>query len=147
MQLADGVTSMTVTGKSCGEPFPDLDDQDRHRVYYYSLFPTLLLSPHPDFVLIHRIERADVATTRVVCEFLFPPDVAARPDFDASPAVNFWDETNRQDWHICEQSQLGVSSRAYQPGPYSDLECTVEAFDRHYLEVLGPTTNPPPVVR
>jgi len=44
--------------------------------------------------------------------------------------------TNRQDWHACESSQAGVSSRAYVPGPYSNLECTVAAFDRHYLEML-----------
>ena len=25
--------------------------------------------------------------------------------------------TNRQDWHVCELSQAGISSRAYTPGP------------------------------
>ena len=34
-------------------------------------------------------------------------------------AIEFWDMTNRQDWHICEQSQQGIASRMYQPGPYS----------------------------
>lgn len=137
MQLAEGVSSMTLTGESCGEPMTDLDEQDRRRVYYYSLFPTLLLSPHPDFVLVHRIDRVDVETTCVVCEFLFPPESIARPNFDPSSAVDFWDETNLQDWHICEQSQRGVASRAYQPGPYSHPECTLAAFDRHYLDTLA----------
>ena len=136
MELADGIQSMTVGGGLCGELFPDLDSADSRRVYYYSLFPTLLLSPHPDFVLVHRIEPVDAASTRVVCEFLFPPPVAQRADFDARPVVDFWDETNRQDWEICERSQLGVTSRGYRPGPYSNRECTVAAFDRHYLSVM-----------
>ena len=39
------------------------------------------------------------------------------PGFDPADAVEFWDMTNRQDWHVCELSQAGISSRAYTPGP------------------------------
>ena len=38
--------------------------------------------------------------------------------------------TNRQDWHVCEQMQLGLKSRAYRPGPYSPREDLLFAFDR-----------------
>ena len=38
--------------------------------------------------------------------------------------------TNRQDWHVCEQMQLGLKSRAYRPGPYSRREDLLHAFDR-----------------
>ena len=38
--------------------------------------------------------------------------------------------TNRQDWHLCEQMQLGVRSRAYRPGPYSNREDLLHGFDR-----------------
>ncbi len=137
MELAGGVDSMTTTGESCGVVFASLNDVQRRRVYYYTLFPTMFLSPHPDYVLVHRIERIGVARTRVVCEFLFDSEAAARPEFDPAPAVEFWDETNRQDWHICELSQQGIASRSYKPGPYSNLECTVAEFDRHYLHLLN----------
>ena len=50
--------------------------------------------------------------------------------FDASDAIDFWDMTNRQDWHVCELSQAGISSRAYTPGPYSNREDLLYAFDR-----------------
>ena len=36
--------------------------------------------------------------------------------FDPSDAVDFWDLTNRQDWHVSELTQPGVESRAYAPG-------------------------------
>jgi Rieske 2Fe-2S family protein len=45
--------------------------------------------------------------------------------------------TNKQDWHICEQSQLGVESRAYTPGPYSRRESLSVQFDREVMRALG----------
>jgi len=45
--------------------------------------------------------------------------------------------TNRQDWHVCESSQQGIASRAYQPGPYSPRESIPAAWDREYLRALG----------
>ena len=47
-----------------------------------------------------------------------------------SDAIEFWDMTNRQDWHVCELSQAGIASRAYTPGPYSNREDLLYAFDR-----------------
>ncbi len=136
MQLAEGAESMSRDGRACGAVFPDLSQEDRRRVYYYSLFPTMFLSPHPDYVMTHRIERVDRKTTRVICDFLFHPASIARPGFDPEPAWAFWDQVNRQDWRVCELSQQGVLSRAYEPAPYSNLESMVAAFDRHYRERL-----------
>jgi Rieske 2Fe-2S family protein len=45
--------------------------------------------------------------------------------------------TNKQDWHVCELSQQGIGSRAYQPGPYSSRESIPAAWDRYYLSVMG----------
>jgi Rieske 2Fe-2S family protein len=45
--------------------------------------------------------------------------------------------TNKQDWHVCELSQQGIASRAYQPGPYSPRESIPAAWDREYLRYLG----------
>lgn len=137
MVLADRVASMTNDGSACGQILPNLSEQDRRRVYYFSVFPTMFVSPHPDFVMTHRLGRIAPDRTRIVCDFLFLPEDIDRGDFDPSPAVEFWDQTNRQDWHVCELSQRGVSSRGYEPGPYSNLECTLAAFDRHYLQVMG----------
>ncbi len=58
----------------------------------------------------------------------------AAADFDPDDAVAFWDLTNRQDWHVCEQMQLGLGSRAYQPGPYSHREELLPQFDQIILE-------------
>ena len=100
----------------------------RH-VYYFGLFPNLLLSPHPDYVLTHRIEPLAPDLSHVVCTWYFPPEAASRPGFDPSYAVDFWDLTNRQDWHVCELQQRGTASRSWVAGRYSNQEPSVHAFD------------------
>jgi Rieske 2Fe-2S family protein len=71
----------------------------------------------------------------VHCDFLFAPDQPRRA-VNTEPAVRFWDQTNREDWHVCELAQRGIASRAYSPGPLSHLENITAAWDRHYLEVM-----------
>jgi Rieske 2Fe-2S family protein len=54
----------------------------------------------------------------------------AKADFRADDVMEFWDQTNREDWGISELGQKGIRSRAYEPGPYSPRESLLEAFDR-----------------
>jgi Rieske 2Fe-2S family protein len=137
MKMAMSEGSMTMTGRRCGSPLGGVEGDDLSLVYYYTIFPNLFLSLHPDYVLIHRGEAIACDHTRIVCEWYFHPDDIAREDFDPAPAVEFWDMTNREDWHLCTISQQGISSRAYSPGPYSNLESQLAAFDREYLRALG----------
>ncbi len=137
MRMAASGGSMTMTGRRCAAPLGDLRGEDLDLVQYYTVFPNLLLSLHPDYVLTHRIERLAVDRTRIVCDWLFHPDAIAAEGFDPSGAIEFWNMTNNQDWAVSELSQAGVSSRAYVPGPYSELESTVAAWDREYLKALG----------
>ncbi len=137
MILADNYKSVTMSGQWCGSPLQKLSAEDLRRVYFYTLCPSLFISPHPDYVLTHRIERVNVGSTRIVCNWLFPPEVIQQDTFDPSQAVEFWDLTNRQDWEICELTQKGVQSRAYRPGPYSGLESMLAAFDDYYLALMA----------
>jgi len=130
-------TSLTMSGTSSRPPLGSVDGADLDRVYYYTIFPSLLLSLHPDYVMVHYPKPLAADRTEVVCAFLFEPATIAQPGFDPSDAVDFWDLTNRQDWHVNELTQWGVRSRAYSPGPYSNAEGLLGAFDRHYLTVMG----------
>ncbi|MGE5415004.1 MAG: aromatic ring-hydroxylating oxygenase subunit alpha [Syntrophomonadaceae bacterium] len=128
--------SITTTGRMCGAPLGDLSDEERQRVYYYSIFPATFLTVQPDFAMITRLEPQAPDRTRVVCEWLFakgaPSDDTLRPE----EGIEIWDVTNRQDWHMCELAQRGVSSRAYRPGLYSREESLLAAFDREYRRSL-----------
>ncbi len=129
--------SMTMSGKTCGLPVGEIQPEELHRVYYYSIFPNMLLSLHPDYVMYHTVWPQAPDRVRIQCDWLFHPDSFGRPDFNPNDAVDFWDMTNRQDWHICELSQQGISSRKYQSGHYSPRESIPAAFDRQYLKVLA----------
>jgi Rieske 2Fe-2S family protein len=130
--------SMTVDGATCADPLGQVSGEDLNRVYYYTLFPNLLLSLHPDYVMFHTLWPQTPDRTHIVCEWLFDPEVIAQPDFDPSGAVEFWDITNRQDWHVCEITQQGVSSRVYTPGPANiGHEELIAAFDQEVLKALG----------
>jgi glycine betaine catabolism A len=97
-------------------------------VYYYALFPNLLISPHPDFVLSHRVEPLSPTETLVECRTLFPRSVVESEGFDGSYAGDFWDVTNRQDWAACESIQRSTASRGFKPGPISEMEESVYQF-------------------
>ena len=139
MQLNDGCETMSVDGKRVGTLLPALSDTQRREVYYYVLFPNLLVSLHPDFVMTHTLKRESIDVTQVRCEFHFHPDALAHDRFTPDRAVEFWDEVNRQDWHVCELSQQGAHNPAYRPGPYSPYESMLIAFDQHYLETMAIT--------
>lgn len=138
MRLSDSQGSMTMHGKRCAPPFAALTDEERGRVYYYTVFPSAFLSLHPEYVLVHRVQPLAVDRTRIVCDWYLHPEAVAAPGFDAQPALEFWDLTNRQDWALCANAFLGMRSKAWEPGPYSELESQLAAFDRHYLRTLDP---------
>lgn len=136
MRLAEDCQTMSLDGKAIASVLPNLSGEQKRCVNYFTIFPTMFLSTHPDYVLIHRIERTAVDTTVVNCQFLALPESRQAADFDPSRAIEFWDMTNRQDWEICELAQAGMQDPEYSPGPYSDLESVLAAFDRHYFDRL-----------
>jgi Rieske 2Fe-2S family protein len=137
MDLNAGIQTMSMDGQTKRQLLPSLSATDRRRVYYYSVFPNFLVAPHPDYVLTHTLWPMSPSRTIVVCEWLVHPAERAREDFDIRDATEFWDMTNRQDWHVCELAQAGISSPAYRPGPYSSREDLLYAFDRFVVDTLG----------
>ncbi|HWC74906.1 MAG TPA: aromatic ring-hydroxylating dioxygenase subunit alpha [Gemmatimonadales bacterium] len=136
MEIKAPNESATMTGRACALPLGTLSSEDQHRAFYYALFPTMMLSLHPDYAVFYTVWPVSAAQSRVVCEWMVHPDAPAAAGYNIQDAEEFWDRTNRQDWHICEQSQLGVSSRAYVPGPYSPRESIPAAWDRMYLRAF-----------
>jgi Rieske 2Fe-2S family protein len=137
MDLNEGVETMSMDGRRARAPLPGLAPDDQRRVYYYSVFPNFLVAPHPDYVLVHTLWPEATDRTTIECDWLVHPQELATPGFDFSDVTSFWDMTNRQDWHVCELAQAGISSRGYQPGPYSNREDLLYAFDRFIVESLA----------
>ena len=117
MDLREHAETMSLSGKSAGKPLPGVDSRT---VQYLALFPNLLISAHPDYVMTHRLTALAPGRTRIECSWLFPAGVT-----DPSYAVDFWDVTNREDWAACESVQRGVSNPHFRPGPLAAKEDAV----------------------
>jgi len=120
MDLQDGADTMSLSGRSGGLPIPGA--RTRH-VEYLHLFPNLLLSLHPDYVMTHRLLPLAPDRTWIECSWYF-----AAGDVDPAYAVDFWDLTNRQDWAACESVQRGLRSPHFKPGPLAPGEDAVHQW-------------------
>ena len=127
LALRDGVQTMSLDGRSLGVPIPGLPATRTREVGYAALLPTLLVSPHPDYLMTHRLEPLAAGRTRVECAWFFPPEAWDRDGFDPAYAADFWDLVNRQDWAACESVQRNASSPGWRQGPFSPWESDVHA--------------------
>ncbi len=139
MDLSKTRGSMTMNGEAAAPPICNVSGDDLQRIYYYSIFPSMLLTPHPDYVMFHHI--TPVGTEKIInlCFWLFRPEVINDPNAQAgiNSAVEFWDLTNKQDWMVCEQMQIGTRSHRFDRGYYSGREDILHQLDQEVLKALG----------
>ena len=137
----DGAWTFTASGTTTRAPFPGLDADEQVRHKGELIYPNLMLSLSADHAAAFRLQPEAPERTTVVCEFLFHPDEIARPGFDPSDAVEFWDLVNRQDWTICESVQRGMGSRRFTTGFYAPMESWSLDIRRYVGERLGLTPD------
>jgi glycine betaine catabolism A len=128
MSLRDGADTMSLDGHSGGVPLRGLAGDALRTVIYVGIFPNVLLSLHPDYVMTHVLAPTAADRTVIECTWAFAPEAVSSPGFDPSYAVDFWDLTNQQDWSACESVQRGLGSPFASPGPLSPSEDAVYSF-------------------
>jgi Rieske 2Fe-2S family protein len=128
MDLVPHAVTMSLDGRSGGQPIAGLSETELRTVMYVVAYPNLLISLHPDYVMTHLMRPLAADRTHVECAWAFPREVAEQDGFDPSYAVEFWDLTNRQDWAACESVQRGLRSSHFRPGPLSPEEDGVHQF-------------------
>jgi Rieske 2Fe-2S family protein len=138
MELLDHAVTMSLDGHSDGVTIPGLPTPLERRVGYQTLFSNMLISPHPDYLMTHRLVPLAADRTWIECAWYFPPEAWDAPGFSPDYAREFWDVTNREDWVACESVQRNVTSPGYRPGPFSYWESAVFSCQtivaRGYLE-------------
>jgi Rieske 2Fe-2S family protein len=133
----EGATTFTFSGTTDRAPFPGLDEDEKQRHKGELVYPNLMLSMSPDHVAAFTLWPVAPGRTRIDCDFLFHPVEIAKPAFDPSDAVEFWDVVNRQDWRICESVQSGMSSRVFEAGYYAPMEDWSLDIRRYIGEQVG----------
>jgi Rieske 2Fe-2S family protein len=128
MDLREGMDTMSLDGRSGGVMLRGLDENQLRTVIYVNIFPNILISLHPDYVMTHRLTPLAADSTRIECTWAFAPEALGQPGFDPTYATNFWDITNQQDWEACASVQRGLSSAHARPGPLAGEEDAVYQF-------------------
>ena len=101
------------------------------------VFPNLLLSLQPDYLLVYLLTPLGPARTRVAASIHFAPASFVGGACHAPDVFAFWDLTNGEDRRICEGQQLGVASAGYRAGRYTRVDDGLYAFDQWLLGAYG----------
>ena len=151
-ELLPHAATMSLDGHSDSLPITGLSDAELRRVDYIAVFPNLLLSLHPDYVLTYRMIPLSAGRTFVECLYLFPVHATEQPTFDPAFAMNFWDITNREDWAALESVYRGLDSGFAKAGPlmadeeviYRFVTMVARGYSGLPISALAniPTTNP-----
>ncbi|MGI9197678.1 MAG: aromatic ring-hydroxylating oxygenase subunit alpha [Candidatus Nanopelagicales bacterium] len=128
LDLREHAVTMSLDGHSDGAFIPGLSEVEKRRIDYIGIFPNLLVSLHPDYVMTHRAIPLSPGETWVECAWAFPPEATSLPGFDPAYATDFWDITNREDWAACESVQRGMESGFAVPGPLAPDEDAIYQF-------------------
>ncbi|MDG2460981.1 MAG: aromatic ring-hydroxylating dioxygenase subunit alpha [Luminiphilus sp.] len=128
----EGTNTFTASGTTLRNPFPGLSEIEKTHHKGELFYPNLMLSLSMDHVAAFYLWPQGPGMTRIQCDFLFHPDAMAKPDFDGSDAIDFWDLVNQQDWQICESVQRGMQNRVFQHGYYAPME-DYSLDIRHYV--------------
>jgi Rieske 2Fe-2S family protein len=130
MKLSEDAETMAREGGTNHRPpIRGLSEEDLRSVYYYLLFPNVLVSLHPDYVMLHTLWPRAADRTEVVCEWYFERATLVADGFDPQDAVDFWDQVNREDWDICALNHRGLRNRDASAGRYTMQEDDVHDFD------------------
>jgi Rieske 2Fe-2S family protein len=133
----DGAYTFTRSGSTVRRPFPGLDPDEQVRHKGELVYPNLFLSVACDHVAAFILQPLSPERTAITCHFLFEPHEMAKPAFDASDAVDFWDLVNRQDWEVCAGVQNGISSRVHSQGYYAPMEDHNLDIRRYVTDRIG----------
>lgn len=76
----------------------------------------------------------DVDRTLLRTTWLVHEDAREGVDYDVDTLTEIWSTTNEQDAALVARAQTGVTSPAYEPGPYAPSEYQVDGFVTWYIE-------------
>ncbi|SDM69077.1 aromatic ring-hydroxylating oxygenase subunit alpha [Nonomuraea jiangxiensis] len=113
--FAERAEGFTVDGRAGFGKLPGVAPEQDRRYYAITVKPQVFVNLVPDHVIMHRMFPLAVDRTVVECDWLYHPDVVAS-GADLSASVELFHRVNEQDFAACEQTQPGMSSRAYRDG-------------------------------
>jgi Rieske 2Fe-2S family protein len=136
--FAEDKASFSVSGTTILPRLPGLEDRDDRKYFGMVIRPNCFLSLLPDHVIAHRFEPVGPELTKVVCEWLFPPETVAA--YDVSDTVELFHLVNQQDFAASEWCQPNMRSRAFANGGVlvpTEQQIIGRWYYRWYRESIG----------
>jgi Rieske 2Fe-2S family protein len=97
-----------------------------------------------DHAVSFRVLPLGPTQTQVTTKWLVHKDAVEGVDYKLDQLTEVWTTTNDQDRRIVEENQRGVSSPAFEPGPYNPLhEGGVMQFVEWYAGAMGRALGAP----
>lgn len=135
--LAPNAVSYTIDGKPAVSGRLDGSGLANIGALLYFNYPSTWNHFLGDHALSFRVLPQGPGETLVTTKWLVHKDAKEGIDYDLDNLTRVWWATNDQDRKLVEGTHAGVSSPAYEPGPYSDLaENGPCQFDDWYCETM-----------
>ncbi|MDH4564106.1 aromatic ring-hydroxylating dioxygenase subunit alpha [Pseudomonas sp. BN411] len=119
--LSTGAVSYTMDGKPAVARRLDRSGEEDIGALLYFNYPSTWNHFLGDHALSFRVLPQGPNETLVTTKWLVPKDAQEGIDYDIERLTRVWIATNDQDRRLVEGAQAGVSSPAYEPGPYSEI--------------------------
>ena len=95
-----------------------------------------------DYIVCFTVLPVSPTKTLVRTTWCVHKDAIEGVDYTLENLTAVWNATNSQDRRLVEESQIGISTGAYEPGPYSPLtEGLVEKFCNWYVNRMSVLTR------
>lgn len=137
MPLQESAVSFTLDGKAAvSRPLGRVTLPDAGALMKFH-YPSTWAHFLPDHSVTFRVNPLSATETEVTTTWLVHEDATEGVDYDFQRLTEVWCHTNDEDREIVENSQRGINSPAYTPGPYSThQESGVLQFVDWYCEAL-----------
>jgi phenylpropionate dioxygenase-like ring-hydroxylating dioxygenase large terminal subunit len=139
--IREGFMTQSREGKPVAPLMGDYTEYDG-AVTAIEFFPLIWLLSCNDYAMLTRFTPISVLETEAQATWLVRGDAVEGRDYNVDDVTWMWRRTLEEDFEITENNQKGVTSRAYRPGPYSEMERPIETLISWYLNELSvPSPN------
>lgn len=136
MPLKEGLLTASEGGRPVAPLLGELREYDESATSNVLGFFSYVLMMS-DYALVTSYVPVSAGLTRATLTWLVRDTAIETSDYEVDRLTWLWDVTTRQDKDIIQLNAAGVASRAYLPGPYSELEWMSRDFVRRYLRRMA----------
>jgi Rieske 2Fe-2S family protein len=134
--IREGFVTQSRDGRPLAPLMGDYTEYDG-AVTSIEFFPLIWLVCCNDYAMLTRFTPLSVLETEAKAIWLVRGDAVEGRDYQIDDVTWLWRRTLEEDIEITENNQKGVSSRAYRPGPYSEMERPIEKLIQWYFNQIA----------